>query len=201
MTTIVDLWANTALSEQDEPVFLGLFWNRRFCGSNPMEKVVCASAPRPSLPSQFSVCSHCHWHSPWPMGPIPTSRLESGEGGGGGYLMACNRRQLSAGKIRAYGSRLRSRPVVSCIETDRAPLNKQELHLFVTATPFLIRPLTTFRPVNGTLGGLKGECLPGARPARYFLLTIPTSAPDLPSHGEAPQVAHALHTFPTKHVA
>ena len=35
-----------------------------------------------------------------------------------------------------------------------------------------------------------------------FQLTIPTSAPDLPSHGEAPQVDHiALHTFPTKHVA
>ena len=35
-----------------------------------------------------------------------------------------------------------------------------------------------------------------------FLLTIPTSAPDLPAHGEAPQVDHiALHTFPTKHVA
>ena len=35
-----------------------------------------------------------------------------------------------------------------------------------------------------------------------FLLTIPTSAPDLPSHGEAPQEDHvALHTFPTKHVA
>ena len=35
-----------------------------------------------------------------------------------------------------------------------------------------------------------------------FLLTIPTSAPDLPSHGEAPQVDHvALHTFPPKHVA
>ena len=33
-----------------------------------------------------------------------------------------------------------------------------------------------------------------------FLLTIPTSAPDLPSHGEAPQVDHvALHTFATKH--
>ena len=35
-----------------------------------------------------------------------------------------------------------------------------------------------------------------------FLLTIPTSAPDLPSHGEAPQVDHSrLHTFPTKHAA
>ena len=35
-----------------------------------------------------------------------------------------------------------------------------------------------------------------------FLLTIPTLTPDLPSHGEAPQVDHiALHTFPTKHVA
>ena len=54
--------------------------------------------------------------------------------------------------------------------------------------------------------GPQGECLPGARPARArratFVLTIPTSAPDLPSHGEAPQVDHvALHTFPTKHVA
>ena len=49
----------------------------------------------------------------------------------------------------------------------------------------------------------KGECLPRARARRAtFLLTIPTSAPDLPSHGEAPQVDHvALHTFPTKHVA
>ena len=47
----------------------------------------------------------------------------------------------------------------------------------------------------------EGECLPGAL-LFYFLLTIPTSAPDLPSHGEAPQVDHvALHTFPTKHVA
>ena len=35
-----------------------------------------------------------------------------------------------------------------------------------------------------------------------FLLTTPTSAPHLPSHGEAPQVDHiALHTFPTKHIA
>ena len=34
------------------------------------------------------------------------------------------------------------------------------------------------------------------------LLIIPTSAPDLPSHGEAPEVDHvALHTFPTKYVA
>ena len=46
-----------------------------------------------------------------------------------------------------------------------------------------------------------GECLPNA-PGATFLLTIPTSAPDLPSHGEAPKVDHvALHTFPTKHVA
>ena len=35
-----------------------------------------------------------------------------------------------------------------------------------------------------------------------FLLTIRTTAPDLSSHGEAPQVDHvALHTLPTKHVA
>ena len=44
-------------------------------------------------------------------------------------------------------------------------------------------------------------CLARAR-RTTFLLTIPTSTPDLPSHGEAPQVDHvALHTFPTKHVA
>ena len=49
--------------------------------------------------------------------------------------------------------------------------------------------------VDGPLGGMF------ARRAT-FLLTIPTSAPDLPSHGEGPQVDHvALHTFPTKHVA
>ena len=48
----------------------------------------------------------------------------------------------------------------------------------------------------------KGECLPGEGPGATFLLPIPTSAPNLPSHGEAPQVDHiALHTFPTKHVA
>ena len=35
-----------------------------------------------------------------------------------------------------------------------------------------------------------------------FILSIPTSAPDLPSHGEAPQVDDvALHSFPAKHVA
>ena len=57
------------------------------------------------------------------------------------------------------------------------------------------------------MSGRIPECLGGnVCPARArratFVLTIPTSAPDLPSHGEAPQVDHvALHTFPTKHVA
>ena len=51
-----------------------------------------------------------------------------------------------------------------------------------------------------------GECLPGAHSARArratFLLTIPTSARDLPSNGEAPKIDHdGLCTFPTKHVA
>ena len=60
--------------------------------------------------------------------------------------------------------------------------------------------------VRCLLGGMFARRAPGARPARArratFVLTIPTSAPDLPSHGEAPQVDHvALHTFPTKHVA
>ena len=47
-----------------------------------------------------------------------------------------------------------------------------------------------------------GNVCPARARCATFLLTIPTSAPDLPSHGEAPQVDHvALHTFPTKHVA
>ena len=40
------------------------------------------------------------------------------------------------------------------------------------------------------------ECFFYIRDMAYLL------APDLPSHGEAPEVDHiALHTFPTKHVA
>ena len=55
------------------------------------------------------------------------------------------------------------------------------------------------RGMNNHHGG--NVCPARARRAT-FLLTIPTSAPDLPSHGEALQVDHvALHTFPTKHVA
>ena len=49
---------------------------------------------------------------------------------------------------------------------------------------------------------LWGNVCPARARHATFLLTIPTSAPDLRSHGEAPQVDHiALHTFPTKHVA
>ena len=51
-------------------------------------------------------------------------------------------------------------------------------------------------------GRKRGNVCPARARRATFLLTIPTSAPDLPSHGEAPQVDHiALHTFPTKHVA
>ena len=47
-----------------------------------------------------------------------------------------------------------------------------------------------------------GNVCPARTQRATFLLTILTSALDLPSHGEAPQVDHvALHTFPTKHVA
>ena len=50
--------------------------------------------------------------------------------------------------------------------------------------------------------GPRGNVRPARARRATFLLTIPTSAPDLPSHGEAPQVDHvALQTFPTKHVA
>ena len=49
---------------------------------------------------------------------------------------------------------------------------------------------------------LWGNVCPARARRATFLLTILTSSPDLPSHGEAPQVDHvALHTFPTKHVA
>ena len=49
---------------------------------------------------------------------------------------------------------------------------------------------------------LRGNVCPARARRATFLLTIPTSAPDLPSHGEAPQVDHvALHNFPTNHVA
>ena len=64
---------------------------------------------------------------------------------------------------------------------------------------------------HGQGGHTEGLCMVGAKKASSggmfarrttFLLTIPTSTPDLPSHGEAPQVDHvALPTFPTKHVA
>ena len=49
---------------------------------------------------------------------------------------------------------------------------------------------------------LGGNVCPARARRATFLLTIPTSAPGLPSHGEALQVDHiALHTFPIKHVA
>ena len=58
------------------------------------------------------------------------------------------------------------------------------------------------RKGGGGIVSLWGNVCPACARRATFLLTIPTSAPDLPSHGEAPQVDHiALHTFPTKHVA
>ena len=52
--------------------------------------------------------------------------------------------------------------------------------------------------VNRLIDPQRGNVCPARARRATFLLTIPTSAPDLPSHGEAPQVDHiALHTFPT----
>ena len=77
--------------------------------------------------------------------------------------------------------------------------------------PTSLKMITTLRcslgacvPVCGGGVGVRvwGNVCPVRARRATFLLTIPTSAPDLPSHGEAPQVDHvALHTFPTKHVA
>ena len=54
----------------------------------------------------------------------------------------------------------------------------------------------------GSGAGTGEDVCPAHARRATFLLTMPNSAPDLPSHGEAPQVDHmALHTFPTKHVA
>ena len=50
--------------------------------------------------------------------------------------------------------------------------------------------------------GLRGNVCPARARRATFLLTIPTSALDLPSHGEAPQVDHVgLHTFPTNELS
>ena len=48
----------------------------------------------------------------------------------------------------------------------------------------------------------RGNVCPARAWRATFLLTIPTSARDLPSDEEAPQVDHdGLHTFRAKHVA
>ena len=76
-----------------------------------------------------------------------------------------------------------------CLRGQPSPLDRAVLHAATRKQPL----------ASSTLGHQSKGCR--ARHAT-FLLTIPTSAPDLPSHGEAPQVDHvALHTFPTKHVA
>ena len=60
----------------------------------------------------------------------------------------------------------------------------------------------TMMPLVSQSMGLWGNVCPARARRATFLLTIPTSAPDLPSHGETRQVDHiALHNFPTKHVA
>ena len=67
---------------------------------------------------------------------------------------------------------------------------------------FLLCYISDAVPSMKQMQGLGGNVCPARALRATFLLTIPTSAPDLPSHGEAPQVNHiALHTFPTKHVA
>ena len=47
-----------------------------------------------------------------------------------------------------------------------------------------------------------GECLPGARLARYFSIYYPDFSPRFTLSWRSPQVDHvALHPFPTKHIA
>ena len=62
--------------------------------------------------------------------------------------------------------------------------------------------ICTTADVEDKVLSYRGDVCPGRARRATFLLTIPTLAPDLPSHGEAPQVNHVgLHTFPTKHGA
>ena len=48
-----------------------------------------------------------------------------------------------------------------------------------------------------------GECLPGARPARYLSIDYPDFSQEIyPLMEKAPQIDHdGLRTFPIKHVA
>ena len=58
-------------------------------------------------------------------------------------------------------------------------------------------PLGTPLPNAPKFRSPKGNVCPARAWPATFLLTIPTSAPDFPSRGEAPRVDHvALHTFP-----
>ena len=100
-------------------------------------------------------------------------------------------------------TRMRTRMVHStwhCVQVPLCPpgpLPRCPLHPLDSSRPPPADPLCV-RQWRWQRGNV---CLACAQCAT-FLLTILTSAPDLPSHGEAPQVDHVgLHTFPTKHVA
>ena len=80
--------------------------------------------------------------------------------------------------------------------------NKAELKAAISEVVKLTYTTIIFRDSKYVLDGVQGNVCPVRAQRATFLLTIPTSAPDLPSHEEAPQVDQvALHTFPTKHVA
>ena len=96
--------------------------------------------------------------------------------------------------------------------TTQMPQNLEKIPLLVMHDPHLTASIQGPPKRFGSFGGLLGKeedqsppwgnVCPARSQRATFLLTIPTSALDLSSHGEAPQVDHvALHTFPTKHVA
>ena len=81
-------------------------------------------------------------------------------------------------------------------------LQLKKLLCYIPGGASFIPCVTMHEKVGGKTTGLWGNVCPARARRTTFLSTIPTSAPDLPSHGEAPQVDQvALHAFPTNHVA
>ena len=61
---------------------------------------------------------------------------------------------------------------------------------------------TTSQPMFQALSNLKGDCLPGARPAGYLCVKYPISSHKLSSPREVPEVDHTRpQTFPARHLA
>ena len=92
-------------------------------------------------------------------------------------------------------------------ETKGMQLGKEhECKIFTTIMHFIALSIIVLFIVNQppfVFALKKGECLPGARPARYFSINYPDFSPRFTlSWRSPPRVDHvALHTFPTKHVA